>query len=231
MGEYSIRKSDGENIKIGTCENMYYLRADQAHLVQATSGNVDPIKDASEIRFRFPWPDEDNVAPGEFDQYDRRLGLYDVELAQGFEHGRVQFTAPGYNVTVPCPEDEEGPASDHGLTFKRNGHPGKVQIVQQKYVGDLLVLVCACGGCGARYRLQTLEDAKPVISAVRKLAERARHEERLRQNREAAGIKEPASVDLAGAWFDTVADRIEAGYSPQPARTSKPTKNAELVAP
>ena len=65
MGEYA--KFQGQSIKIGTCENMYYLRADQAAMVQPESGNVDPIRDRESLRFRFPFPDEDNVLPGEFE--------------------------------------------------------------------------------------------------------------------------------------------------------------------
>ena len=73
MGEYAMFQ--GEQIKMGTCEQMYYLRADQAHLVKPLEGNVDPIKDAGEIRFRFPFPDEDHVPPGEFNDYDRTVVL------------------------------------------------------------------------------------------------------------------------------------------------------------
>ena len=62
MGEYA--KYNGQQIKIGTCESMYYLRADQAHLVQAMSGNVNPITDCESIRFRFPFPEEDGCKPG-----------------------------------------------------------------------------------------------------------------------------------------------------------------------
>ncbi len=36
MGEYAIYR--GERIKIGTCEDMYYLRPDQVHLVKRVSG-------------------------------------------------------------------------------------------------------------------------------------------------------------------------------------------------
>ena len=58
MGEYAKHK--GEEIKIGTCENMYYLRFDQRHKVKALPGNVDPNgADAYALRFRFPWPNED----------------------------------------------------------------------------------------------------------------------------------------------------------------------------
>ncbi len=64
MGEYA--KYNGREVKIGTCENQYYLRADQARSVQPLRGNVDPVKDAAAIRFRFPFPDEDQVGPGAF---------------------------------------------------------------------------------------------------------------------------------------------------------------------
>jgi hypothetical protein len=56
MGEYATY--NGENIKLGTCESMYYLRADQRHLI---SGYRFDGGD----RFRFPFPDEDDIEPGQ----------------------------------------------------------------------------------------------------------------------------------------------------------------------
>jgi hypothetical protein len=91
MGEFA--RYGGERIKIGTCENMYYLRADQRFRVAALCGNVDPVRDAPHLRFRFPFPDEDHVAPGAFDRYDRAIGLYGVDVPTDIEHGSVQFTA------------------------------------------------------------------------------------------------------------------------------------------
>lgn len=55
MGEYAMY--GGHQIKIGTCEDMYYLRADQAQRVRPERGSVDPFRQAPEIRFRFPWPE------------------------------------------------------------------------------------------------------------------------------------------------------------------------------
>lgn len=54
MGEYATFR--GQSVKIGTCEDMYYLRADQAHLVKPTRGSCDPrAADVQRaIRFRFP---------------------------------------------------------------------------------------------------------------------------------------------------------------------------------
>jgi|ERR1700722_4953019 len=73
MGEYAGFR--GDQVKIGTCEQMYYLRADQAHLVRALPGNVDPLKDAEHLRFRFPFPDEDHIQPGAFGDFDRTVVL------------------------------------------------------------------------------------------------------------------------------------------------------------
>lgn len=186
MGEFA--SFNGQRIKIGTCENMYYLRADQASRVSPLSGNVDPATDDG---IRFPWPDEDSIEPGAFENYDRGFGLYGVTVPEGVDHHSVQFTAPGYVVSLACPEAENGPASDHGLNIGRNGHPGPVRIVQQRWFEGRLVTVCACGGCGARYRLPTIADAQPVIDAVR----------------EAARVY-PDRRD----WLTTIADRIAAGY-------------------
>ena len=140
MGEYAMYGD--ARVKIGTCEDMYYLRADQRYRVGPLEGNVNPTnaRDLEVIRFRFPWPDEDHIEPGAFERYDRVLGLYGVEVPADLEHGRVQFVAhAGYNVMLPCPESAEAKAS--GLSFARNGHPGPVQFGQQGFRNGLWVLI------------------------------------------------------------------------------------------
>lgn len=69
MGEYA--RYHGEEIKIGTCEDMYYLRFDQRLQVQPLRGNVDPFADGDALRWRFPWPNEDHVKPGAFEDYHK----------------------------------------------------------------------------------------------------------------------------------------------------------------
>lgn len=188
MGEYATY--NGHEAKIGTCEDMFYLRADQRWSVSPRGGNVDPVRDAGEIRFRFPWPDEDSVEPGAFERYDRVLGLYGIEVPADVEHGPVQFVAhAGYNVCLPCPESAAGKAS--GLTFHRNGYPGAVQVIQQRLVAGRLALIARCGGCHYPYRYETLAEVEPVVVAVRSEADR-RPELR--------------------AFYHAVADRIVAGY-------------------
>ena len=42
MGEFAIRKSDMEEIKIGTCERMYYIRWDDRNNVMPLDHSLDP---------------------------------------------------------------------------------------------------------------------------------------------------------------------------------------------
>lgn len=67
MGEFA--KYKGHEIKIGTCQNMYYLRWEQRYLVDCLPGNVDPITQAGQLWFRLPRTMEDGVAPGNFEYY------------------------------------------------------------------------------------------------------------------------------------------------------------------
>jgi hypothetical protein len=199
VGEYALLS--GREVKIGTCENMYYLRFDQRHMVEPKPGNVDPVRDAtSGIRFRFPWPHEDGTAPGAFEDYDKAVAVHGLRAPDGVEHGIVQFTARGYNVCLPCPE---GPGADKddglsvrrgGLRVHRNGFTGAVLISQQRLLEDgTLALIARCGGCGYAWRYSTVDDVRPVLLAIAKQAERN-------------------SGGASAEWWGTVAERIASGY-------------------
>lgn len=203
MGEYATFQ--GQSIKIGTCENMYYLRADQRAAVRPEAHSVDPVKYADQLRFRFPWPDEDDKAPGDFDDPFRSLAVDGAPApALGeMDHGIVQFVASaGYNVCLPCPEGAgENPA--HGLRVARNGFSGAVHIVQQRFWHGHLITVAQCGGCGAKYRLENWEMAEPVVVAIRAMADR---EQRTAERNNTPGNSARAER------LHLIADRIAAGY-------------------
>lgn len=73
MGEYARRKSDNSFIKIGTCEDMYYLRYEDRHKVICNQGS------GFGTRWRLPLPSEDHILPGDYeDPYfrgDNRIPL------------------------------------------------------------------------------------------------------------------------------------------------------------
>lgn len=189
---------NGKRITIGTCEDMLYLRAEQARLVRPVPNSLDPVEQAANIRFRFPFPDEDDVPPGAFDPPFRAVAVNAAAdyLREAVPHRSVRFGTGDrrYIVKLPCPLSRE--AADSGLPFK-DTWSGTVEIVQQRLWQGRLVLVCDCAACGIRFRLPELADADPVIAACREAADRARR----------------AGHQARAAWWAQIADRIAAGYT------------------
>ncbi|MHB8330763.1 MAG: hypothetical protein ACYDDA_13715 [Acidiferrobacteraceae bacterium] len=208
MGEYAMY--GGQQIKIGTCEQMYYLRADQAHKVAPLPGNVDPVAQREHIRFRFPFPDEDHVEPGAFENYERTQWLHGMTPPVEIEHYSIQFqghaAAGTMLLSVPCPM---GPGCDV-LKVGRNGYMGDVGIHSQRCLGSFRMLVCRCGGCGALYRVPTLDEAMPYVNACKAEAER------LERQGQCLGYDESTRAQWlreASYWL-ALATRIVEGYRP-----------------
>lgn len=229
MGEYA--KHNGEEIKIGTCEDMYYLRFDQRHKVQALSGNVDPVADAGALRFRFPFPDEDGERPGDFHKhgYHRGITIHGATPSEGVEHGHVQFVAQaGYNVCLPCPESlktlhgqfiEGATGKETGVTIHRNGFAGAVQLVAQRFIdGKGLVPVLRCGGCGAMWRVENRHEIEALAVALRSDGDsRDKHERICRESSDRRHATEnPGATPLnwgamPGVFYHAIADRMLEG--------------------
>lgn len=201
MGEYATFQ--GEEIKIGTCESMYYLRADQK---AAVSGYEF---DGTE-RFRFPFPDEDDIAPGRFEDYERGVQIPGWTLPAHFrEHGSVQLSSQvGYLLSIPCPEQFGQPGFSvdmpDGVRVHRNGFHGHPVVRQQRYFDGRLVTVVACGACSGAWRLETKADAAPVAEAFLNEAEREEYRSdlggfgRAHNEKEARFLMEMASRILDG---------------------------------
>jgi hypothetical protein len=174
MGENALYGR--ELIKIGTCENLYWLRFDQRFHVRSVEGSVNPVVHGNEgkLRFRFPFPDEDSVSPGAHQNFDRSADLLDFDLSlEDVEHRKCFDRTGGGAPATDCPQRGVG-------------------IVQQKVCEGRLVTVCRCLGCRVVFRLPTIEDAQPLITACREAARAIR----------SPGVE----------FWSKVADRIEAGY-------------------
>ena len=137
MGEYAIRKQDGERIKIGTCESMYYLRYEDRERVAKLSGNVDPANETG-LFWRLPFPDEDNVQAGNYNPFDRGLRLYRTvksefpnrqDTCEGFsdpstieDPGTMQFhNDSGILLNVKCFHGEKLPEAGPDIECHWNG--------------------------------------------------------------------------------------------------------------
>lgn len=207
MGEHATYA--GQSVKIGTCEDMYYLRADQRDEIEGYDFS-QPVLDV--IRFRFPFPDEDGTEPGRYDDYSRGVRIPGWSLPaelSGDEHHSIQFkNDAGYLLSIPCPEQYGQPGMKvelpNGLTVHRNGWNGGPVVRQQAFRGGHLVTIVSCGACGALHRLDTLEDARPVIDAFYAEAER--------QEWTRNGYV-PAHSLQSRLNLQTIAERIEAGYA------------------
>ncbi len=210
MGEYANYL--GESVKIGTCENMYYLRADQAHSVTAQHGNVDPVADRADLRFRFPFPDEDGIAPGAFADHARGVRVQGWVWPADWEgHSTIQLKSDvGYLMSIPCPESGATIHKADGsvLAVHRNGFQGACKLVQQRYWRDLLVGVIECA-CGAKFRLETIDLAEQVAVALRSEADRQQLETTRAINRGDCPEGTPSTDAL---YLHAVADRLLAGY-------------------
>jgi len=220
MGEYATFR--GESVKLGTCENMYYLRAEQRHDVTGYSFGGDVL---AGVRFRFPFPDEDGTEPGAFGDHDRSVripGDFKIPDGEGFEHvGSVQFRAePGYLLSVPCPESSAFAAT--GLSIHRNGWTGGYGIAQTAYREGEWRVIVTCRSCGARWNVPR-SMAEEIAAAF--VAEGARQEWRM------SYAQDPVTLEWAPtgeyAWRDVhtsaerfnfaeTAHRILNGYAPMP---------------
>ncbi len=174
MGEFALH--EGIRIKLGTCEDLLYLRADQAHEVTLLDENAKPItgeaaRRALDVyRFRFPWPDEDDELPGCFagTASDRTLALPGVRPPT-VKHHTVSFSEHGYLAKLPCPEGAE---RLEGITVARTlDCPPAVALYQQRYWQGRLVGVCQCSACECVWRLETLADVEPVLAALARSAQ------------------------------------------------------------
>jgi hypothetical protein len=112
MGEYAKRISDGNEIKMGTCEEMLYLRFEDRGKISALPGSVN-VNDphlAGQLLYRLPYPDEDGILPGDYKDPFRALRLYDKDGNEFKDEsltarpGTVQLRheKSGLLLNVPC---------------------------------------------------------------------------------------------------------------------------------
>jgi len=182
MGEYAKLKTTGEDVKIGTCENMYYLRFEDRYKV---------IYDLSfdGCRFRLPFPDEDKEEIGNYREYERGIDLipyYDEETKTYSyfddiykkyyqEHkGLIQLHhQSGLLINVSCYHGYKLPDTNDSKDFKAfyNGKTSwsfelsqvKIQLNEETKVKELVPIV-RCKHCKIPFRA----DWASVLLHVRK---------------------------------------------------------------
>ena len=124
MGEFALRRSDGVKIKLGTGADMYYIRYEDRMKVERDENSLDAAKEL-DLRWRLPFPDEDDTAIGEYDNYTRGQRLYtegdtyalNIHIPEN-DPGTIQLSHPsGLLINLPCYHGRKLPEIDGADVF------------------------------------------------------------------------------------------------------------------
>lgn len=173
MGEYAIRKNDKREIKIGTCESMYYLRYEDKDKVTCQEGSLDPSTEL-DLFWRLPFPDEDNVQPGEYQKYNRGEPLYkngvygaeyfsDPTTAKSPGIMQLKDEASGLLVNVACYQGEKLPAGNADFKPFWNGKGNAYELAFVKNTKAGVLPVVRCKFCGQMWRY-SWEEILPFVN-------------------------------------------------------------------
>ena len=154
MGEYAIRKSDKVEIKLGTCESMYYIRYEDRKKVIYLPGNVNPATELN-LFWRLPFTDEDKVAIGEYESGDKGIrlakkeesGYYtnfeDPETLRDIGHFQMVHEESGLLLNVPCHHGLELPnLGDVKAHWNGKGHSFELISIKNTTNGPRYVVHC-----------------------------------------------------------------------------------------
>jgi hypothetical protein len=185
MGEFA--RIDGHTRKVGTCDNMYYLRLEDAARATPEPGSISPTLDG--MKYRLPFPDEDEVPAGNYQPWNRGQRLFqtiptpdglpdrrewwsDPSAADDF--GTVQTRHPcGLLVNVACYHGERLPEPAGGFQAFWNGkEPSFYELTAVKRLVGEVFGVVTCTACRKawRYPLRDLLCWVPDTELRRRLA-------------------------------------------------------------
>jgi len=156
MGEY-LTTSQGNDVKLGTCEHLMYIRKDEVEAEAAHNQEAAKyLNPECNWIYRFPWPQEDGqdlnqVAFCEplrepFD-YGNFVFTCDVEIDhQEIRHHISAMHSYGVNVMAPCPA---------GVNKKSSFQP--IKIIGERVRPGQYYTVFACGYCDQWFSLDAEE--------------------------------------------------------------------------
>ena len=155
MGEYAVRISDNTEVKVGTCEMMYYLRNEDKDKVRLLPGQ------SFGDFWRLPFPDEDEVLPGAYENYNRGQRLYKVHKSNTLtgqdyiehfepelEPGSLQIKHEcGILVNMPCYHGAKLPEPGPGQKVFWNGKSWFLELPWIKRTTKATRYVVRCRWC------------------------------------------------------------------------------------
>lgn len=178
MGEYAKRKIDGVDVKIGTCESMYYCRYDQL-------GEIIYPYMSNNLFWRIPTPDEDGTLPGDYDYSLLREDGYipwrlridtskfgNDDIADMQKTGTIQLKEPrmGLLVNIRCPHGfpmEQFKINNDGavISMGYNGHQDTLYLKGLKNEPSELKVLVECSACGHMWSF-CFNEIEPLIESI-----------------------------------------------------------------
>ena len=176
MGEYAKRYSDGQEVKIGTCHNMYYLRWEDRN-------KVDYQYDISCHNWRLPLPDEDGFLPGSYSTFESWKTDWHARLWNGMEKGivddpefvnnpgsvQLRVDSLGMLVNVKCYHGTQLPESNDDVRYAWNGKEFPLRLCCTRNEPDEMYIIVACKACGQRWMYSFKEIERFIISQEMRL--------------------------------------------------------------
>jgi len=172
MGEYA-KTQNGTEVKIGTCESMYYLRFDDRDKVRKLPGSLD-ASTTTDLFWRLPFPDEDSIGIGNYSDYKRGLRLFKKNEQTGYcdsfsdpetvnDPGTIQFhNDSGLLINVKCYHGEKLPESTGDFKAFWNGKSWFYELVHIKNTKTGIFPVVQCRHCQQMWRY-TWDDILPFV--------------------------------------------------------------------
>lgn len=180
-----MAKYNGERVKIGTCEMMYYLRFEDRNKVQAVENSLDPMTTKG-LFYRLPLPEEDGFGPGDYDDHQPFInydnGVFRINsmclldnshpsLTEGsISPGTVQTTVQplGMLINLKCYHGLKLNESTEQVSFGWNGKRDALALSYLKETGTELRVCVTCIACGQMwsYSFENIEAA--IINPIMK---------------------------------------------------------------
>lgn len=166
MGEYARRKYDGERIKVGTCNEMYYMTLPQLFDIHGTIGDVE------DLIFRLPVKEEKDVLVGDFENHKVNLKL--TRIIKDWEEKDIKLFKEnkGYvSVQVPLQNSDYGSGlrvglkCSHGFNEEERNEDGSLRTFyngKAQHVFSMtgvcirnkkIYFVIECAICGKNFKL------------------------------------------------------------------------------
>lgn len=153
MGEFA--KLNGIKVKIGTCSNMYFVRYENRTELEKVTGSIDP-RNTQNLYWRLPFPDEDSIETGSYEDYNRGYllpGFDDSELDEN--PGIIQlrhecgllFNVPCLHGRLDCPEPGDGIEA-----FWNGRQTHWIELASIKNTPNGLYPIIRCRFCGVQWR-------------------------------------------------------------------------------